>query len=1114
MTTYSREIAYSFRREISVLATVVDGDDDAATRTLRQIEALLLEAGNQFRDRRYLSAVDAYQRARELLWGQLFPTHTLDEKLAIQVDLLRPLVSYAAEWLNVLPVETAVAGVRPREQVALPAAPDLGLRSARVGTVGAQAAADLQLASTLEAKGNASAAQFFRARAQQQAPELVRALENAVTAAPSPAPEPPPTGVGAGPTGPVGPIGRSGGPITSGPATRAGGVAGRLAGGTALEVREAPSVAADPGGARTLATTRISPVVAVRTDPISALALQESAAVVRIPDALTVEQRSYTARIGDATKTVAWSAGDAPAVNDLLAQIYAPRISLTVLPDVVLKPKRPADVAVGLAHAWYYETTLGLAECQHALGQWASAETWYLMAASYQFLNAAIEAPFVWGRLANLYLHWGDALFRDGDSQAALEVYSKVIQLDGTAPASQLYTLPGLQPAANDARSVLAKLDDPTSVSVSPILKAVILDVWCQVTKIAGGLDFWGHWALNIPIWTFDYLQSVAQSFAQLAVSSERDAMSFWEKADQGALTRAQLVQNVAQSVAERDAAQAQLAAANAELTAYQAGEATATLRAANARQNAQDYANLSPQWTMHQALSQQLQGGDDGNARQLDRFADRMTSGRGYSLEGSGATLAAAESLSSARLQAKYQIETMRREANELDAAAAQASAERKAAEARSKAAKANAHAAEVRVEGAQQLVAAFDDQRFTPDVWNALGERMAQLSRRYLMMALDVAKRMQRAYNFENDVAISIVKPDYSSDSIHGFLAADSLMADIQSFTYDLITTLAPKRQPIRQTISLAQRYGYRFESQFRATGRIEFETGLDDFDGAYPGTYGGRIRRVEVAVDGIVPPRGIRGTLTNAGISHYRVPSSIWQAGSGIKHRVQNREVQVISDFDPRADALMVDDDRRQRRVFEGAGVASSWALELPRDINELDYGSITDVRLTFTYEARFDPDLRDRVLADLATRPQLHERQRPVPLRWLFPDAFFGFADTGVLDITLPQGFFSVTERSPILQELGLVMATTPTTRRQSIVLAVTAPGKSPVVVTTGADGIVESSALAAVIGASALGDYRIALTAEANPSWVVDGRLDLDAIDNVALILGYAYTPRA
>ncbi|MDQ1376585.1 MAG: hypothetical protein QOE15_758, partial [Acidimicrobiaceae bacterium] len=651
---------------------------------------------------------------------------------------------------------------------------------------------------------------------------------------------------------------------------------------------------------------------------------------------------------------------------------------------------------------------------------------------------------------------------------------------------------------------------NPAAVQVNPAISAVLFDVQAQLAKIAGGLDFWGHWAQNVPIWTFDYLQSVAVNFCQLAIGAERDSMSFWEKADSGQLTRTQLTQNIGLSQAELTAANQQVSAAAAEAQAYRAARDVAQLRANDAMANAAEYQTKSAQWTMHQALQSQLSGGEDGDAGQLNQLADQMAGGS-YSIDGDRGTLAAAESLTAARLQRGYEIDTMKRQAAELQASVTQAALEVAAANARVNAAQASANAAAVRVNQAQQLLAAFDEQRFTPDVWNALGNRMSQLSDRYLVWALDVAKRMQRAYNFENDVALTVIRPDYASSEVHGLLASDALMVDIESFTYDLVTSTAPKSQPLKQTISLAQRYPFLLETQLRPTGTIDFQTDLDDFDSRYPGTYAGRIEHVEVAVDGIIPARGISGSLTNAGISHYRTPSS---AGGAVKHRVQNRETQIISDFDPRTDALVDSPDRRQLGIFEGAGLASSWTLSLPPDVNEVDFASIVDVRLTFTYRARFDPDLRSTVLAELASRPNAHVRQRPFPLRWVFADAFFAFYSSGILDISLRTGDFAATETKPVLTDLSLVVAATPHAKVAGIKLAVTAPGAAPVTVTTGADGTVAAADLgAAVTGQSAIGAYRIGLAAADNPTWVTNGALDLGAIDNIALVVGYSFTPR-
>jgi hypothetical protein len=1031
------ETAYSFRRIPTVAL------DDAAViprGVLLRIHRLLVAAGQAFRTRRFTDAIDDYTEVRRLLWSQLYPLARFDELATRDVDLYRTLVSYSAEWMNVLPVEAPVEGVRPREIAQIETGQVLGLRAKTANVEVTYAAADLSTARSLERVGNAASARFFRDRAEATAPAFVDA-ESSVE---------------------------------------------RIS----VSAREEASVRSDGDDGSDLRR-------------------------VDLPMALAGGSRSYALQVDGKVNVIRWDAGEAPSTDDLLSKVFEPRKYLKLLPDRMIAPERPADGAAALPHVWYYETLLGLAECHHALGNFTAAEDWYVQAAGYRYLNAAVEAPYVWCRLATLYLDWGNSLFRRGDTQAALDTYGKVIDASGAVPASRLYTIAGLAPAAEVAKKVIAALSAPETVSASPAMVAVIFDVWAQLVKLAGGLDYWGHWGANVPVWTFDYLQSVAANFCQLAIGAERDAIAFWEKADQGALTRTQLEQNVALAQSEKAAADAQVAAADAMSTAYVFGELAAQQRANNATNNAAEYANLSDQWIMHQALAAQLGAGAHADPAELNRVADRMLSGSyRYPESKSVATELAAEQLTASRLQRQYEIDSMRRQQIDLQAAANQAAAERAAAQARAAAARASATAAGVRVDGALELVDAFDQQRFTPDVWNKLGERMNALSRRYLAMALDVAKLMQRAYNFENDTTRALIKPDYEVDTVKELLAADALMADIQSFTYDLVTSTAPPPQPVRQTISLAQRYPFLFERDLRTTGRMEFETRIDDFDLVYPGSYAGRIEYVEVDVDGIVPARGISGTLTNAGISHYRVPSAAWTTGNGLKHRIQNRETLIISDHDPRLDAILTDPDRRRRRVFEGAGVASSWTLELPRNVNDLDYDAITDVRLTFSYEARYDRALHDRVLAELAALPALDERQRPLPLRWLFPDAFFSFYDTGVLTFELDPLWFPRSELDPKMLSLGLLAVTTPSSRRDGIVLKVKAPGTAEAKVTTAADGTVDAADLAGVAGKPATGEFRIALDAADNPTWVsAHGTLELDPTDNLALILGYSFNPR-
>jgi hypothetical protein len=283
------------------------------------------------------------------------------------------------------------------------------------------------------------------------------------------------------------------------------------------------------------------------------------------------------------------------------------------------------------------------------------------------------------------------------------------------------------------------------------------------------------------------------------------------------------------------------------------------------------------------------------------------------------------------------------------------------------------------------------------------------------------------------------------------------------------------------------------------------MQFETRIEDFDELYPGTYAGRIEAVEVEIAGIVPAAGISGTLTNEGISAYRMPSAAWTGpGSGLKYRIQPSETLVLSDYGARQDALLITPDTRMLRVFEGAGLASTWTLELPKAVNDLDYGALTDVRVTFYYKARFDRALKTRVLAQLATRPGLRSKQIGLPLRWLFPDAFFHFQDTGRLAITLGESDFPRDEAQPTLSSLALMFAMPAAPKAVSATFST--PGKAAVDVTSDATGVVDASntALAPLSGGTAVGDYVIEVAGSA---------ADRASIVNVALVLGYSYSAR-
>jgi hypothetical protein len=647
-----------------------------------------------------------------------------------------------------------------------------------------------------------------------------------------------------------------------------------------------------------------------------------------------------------------------------------------------------------------------------------------------------------------------------------------------------------------------------------------------QIVKIQNGLDFWGHWRNTVPIWTFDYLQSVATNFAQLAISAERDFINFQDRNDQAQFTRQQLVQTASQANAEVDAAGAQVDAAVEELRAYSAAQTLADARAADATASASAYFTSSDLAIQFDAVRTQIAGGDSGDFDQVNGLANQLMAGGSISwscstsdlFKNSTGAATAANQLVAARLNRQYEVDSLNRTSAEMALAADQAKQETAAAGATVTAALAAETVARLHAEGAQQSLQAFDSQTFTPDIWQRMADTMWRLYRRYLGMALNSALLMQRAYNYETDQALSFIKSDYSVDEVKGLLGADALLADIETFTYDLITSRAGKPQPLRQTISLAQNYAFAFERQFRKTGIMEFETRIDDFDYVYPGTYAGRIENVEVEVVGIVPVSGLSGTLTNSGISGYRMPSSVSVPGtSGLKYRLQSKETLVLSDYTTRNDVLLLSTDSKMTRIFQGAGLVSTWRLELPKAANDIDFGTLLDVRLTFYYKARYDPDLHDRVLAELASRPGVNSRQRAIQLRWIYPDSFFVFQDTGQLKCSLRANDFRFNEIDPILTSLGAVLVMDGTVAPSGLTIGLSTPGQAPQSAVTDAGGAIDSGANSpawqTLAGGTALGDYALTMTAPDNPTLVKSGALDLSPIVNIALIIGYSFTPR-
>jgi tetratricopeptide (TPR) repeat protein len=814
-------------------------------------------------------------------------------------------------------------------------------------------------------------------------------------------------------------------------------------------------------------------------DPLVSTAWSSRPLIGAIEQAERAVTYSAGILLGSAIHTVSWQKANTPSVQSLLTAGYEARLSATTHLDLRAAVLTAADLSVQLAHLFYYVIPVGLAEAYAGLGDWVTARQWLYRAADYPYLNQALEAPALWLRIAQTHLGQGDALYKSDEFPPALAAYGGVVAVDGTPGDAPLFAHPAL---AGTGTLVATLLSDPATLpaELDPGLGAVVLDIAAKVRQLAAHLDWFGVPAAFVPPFTFDYLQNAARFLAQQAQAAERDYIQFMERYDSGKLTRVQLNQAAAASAADEAVARQQAVAAQAEVTLALTAQTLANTRKSNAvaarsayhtMANEQIWLETDMAWYSSQN-SWELNNPIPGDGRDIHEViaADRNRLGQ---------------------ISRDYELLRMQQTANELGIAATQAGDQVALSQARSQAAVLSSQAASLRRQQAGQLANAFEQSVLTPEVWRQLADFMQQQAQRYLYWATRVARLMERAYEFDFDATVDRIRLDYSAGAVAGMLGSDQLLADIDYFTYDRITRTTHKMLRASLQVSLAEQFPYAFATGFRHTGEIEFNTLLSDLERSYPGSYNHRVQSVEVTLIGLVPPGGLRGTLTNSGVSQYR------SLTGDTKWRLQDIDTMLLSAY-TRGDAMMFRPRPELLSVFEGVGMASGWVLCFPPEINDVDFRFIVDVQLTFHFEAQFDRALA----AEVAARPVPAEALRATTSFSLgsdFPDRFYLWHNQGEATLTigpeqLPHHHLDPTIRSVSVQLLG----------GGALPLTLGAPGGASAAVTADTAGRVPSSdpALAALVGADVRGDWALATTAT-----------DRSAVDNVLLFVEYDFTAR-
>jgi hypothetical protein len=411
----------------------------------------------------------------------------------------------------------------------------------------------------------------------------------------------------------------------------------------------------------------------------------------------------------------------------------------------------------------------------------------------------------------------------------------------------------------------------------------------------------------------------------------------------------------------------------------------------------------------------------------------------------------------------------------------------------------------AEARVEIADQRVAIaqlqqthaeenrdyLDAREFSARLWFDLAAQAKSITRRYLDQAIEIALLTERAYNAETDRGLRLIRYDYVDAGVGDLLGADRLLADIDAFTADYVTTVKSKKLPVKKVISLADAYPTAFQ-RLRTQGICRFATELSQFDREHPGLYLCKLRNVEVALVGITTTATVAGSLRNIGVSRFRLAD-----GSTVA-RSYPADVMPLSQYSVRGDALLFRFNPNDLRAFELNGIDTMWQLELPQGANRFDLNALFDVQLVLYCDGYFSPALEASVKAAL---PTTGAAARTISLAFELPDELFYLKSTGEAEIAFTDAMFAANETNRVRTNVTLKLTgEAGPVRGLTLRLASDEHGE-PLTLTSDDDGLVTD--LSALHGEPVLDRWQIQ----------IDDDVDREGLRDLRVFLEYTFDYR-
>lgn len=243
-----------------------------------------------------------------------------------------------------------------------------------------------------------------------------------------------------------------------------------------------------------------------------------------------------------------------------------------------------------------------------------------------------------------------------------------------------------------------------------------------------------------------------------------------------------------------------------------------------------------------------------------------------------------------------------------------------------------------------------------------------VGQLSAVYFksyQLAFEFAKKAERCYRFELGNDDAFVFYGYWDSMKKGLQSADGLIHDIKRMQTSYLEK-NKREYEITKHVSLAQLDPLALV-RLRATGATDFELPEVLYDMDHPGQYFRRLKSVAISMPCVIGPyTSVSAKLSMLSNRYRRNTNPDNGAATGYTEDPGNDErfsynvgaIQSIASSNAQNDTGLFELNFKEDRYlpFEGSGVVGSWRLELPREVRQFNYATISDVVLHVKYTAR--------------------------------------------------------------------------------------------------------------------------------------------------------------